>query len=56
MDEDKGKSKKWRKEKSKDDGRADLRLHRAETAHVSCNYYVIVTIVRASYSTVVCRY
>ena len=35
MDEDKKKTKKWKKKKGEVAGGPDLRLHRAETAHVS---------------------
>ena len=40
MDEDKKKTKKWKKKKGEVDGGHDLRLHRVETAHVSSTYCV----------------
>lgn len=39
MDEDKKKTKKWKKKKGEVAGGPDLRLHRAETAHVSSRTY-----------------
>lgn len=42
MDEDKKKTKKWKKKKGGVDGEPDLRLHRAETAHVSSVAPIII--------------
>jgi hypothetical protein len=42
MDEDKKKIKRWKKKRKVEvDGGPDLRLHRAETAHVSRTHIII---------------